>query len=280
MTRRHWTILLATLMVAVAAAFAVEFLRGRPDAAQASREDRPGAADGTTTDTVVKLLRDPVQLPAFTIADLDGKTTSSSEWRGKVVIVNFWATWCPPCRAEIPDLIALQTKYRDELVVVGLSEDEGPVDEVRRFAAEQGINYPIAMVTPEHREIFTGISALPTTFVLDKEGRMAQKHVGLLSKPATEAVTRVLAGLTVNARVERVEDPSKLDLSDVSAIKDIPGVDLAHMPSARKVAVLQALNGQKCTCGCDLTVAKCRVDDPQCPVSLPLAKEIVGRTGT
>jgi hypothetical protein len=135
------------------------------------------------------------------------------------------------------------------------------------------------MVTSAHREIFTGITALPTTFVLDTDGRMVQKHVGMLRKEPTEAVTRVLAGLEVSARVERVEDPSKLDLSDISAIKDIPGVDLTHMPAARKVAVLQALNGQKCTCGCDLTVAKCRVDDPSCPVSLPLAQEIVKRTG-
>jgi thiol-disulfide isomerase/thioredoxin len=274
MTRRHWALLIVVLVAAIAAAFTADFLRRAPEDTVA------GVEDGTTADTVVKLLRDPVDLPVFTITDLDGKTSSSSEWRGKVVIVNFWATWCPPCRAEIPDLIALQDKYRDQVVVVGISEDEGPVEDVRRFAQEHRINYPIAMVTPAHRDIFTGITALPTTFVLDTQGRLAQKHVGLLSKRGTEAVARVLAGLDVNARVERVEDPSKLDLSDVSAIKDIPGVDLASMPTARKVAVLQALNGQKCTCGCDLTVAKCRVDDPSCPVSLPLAREIVKNIGT
>jgi thiol-disulfide isomerase/thioredoxin len=197
-----------------------------------------------------------------------------------VVIVNFWATWCPPCRAEIPDLIALQNKYRDRLVIVGISEDEEPVETVRRFVEEQRINYPIAMVTAEHREIFTGISALPTTFVLDPGGRMVQKHVGMLNKEATEAATRVLAGMPVNARVERVEDPSKLDLSDMAQITAIPGVELAHMSGAQKVKALQALNGENCTCGCGLTVAKCRVDDPQCPVSLPLAQEIVKKIGT
>jgi thiol-disulfide isomerase/thioredoxin len=274
MTRKQWTWMIAAVSLVFAAAIAVDFLRGGAGPSVAS------VADGSTAQTVVKLLRDPVELPPFSVTDLSGRTTSSEAWRGKVVIVNFWATWCPPCRAEIPDLIALQNKYRDHLVVVGISEDEEPVDVVRRFTEEQRINYPIAMVTPEHREVFTGIAALPTTFVLDPEGRLVQKHVGLLNKASTEAVTRVLAGMPVNARVERVEDPSKLDLSNVAQITAIPGIELAKMSGAHKVRVLQALNSESCSCGCGLTVAKCRVDDPQCPVSLPLAQQIVKKLGT
>ena len=74
------------------------------------------------------------------VRDLDGREISTASLRGKVVIVNFWATWCGPCRAEIPDLVALQDKYRDTLQVIGISEDEAGVEVVRRFAAEHQVN--------------------------------------------------------------------------------------------------------------------------------------------
>src|SRR5262249_29780370 len=130
-----------------------------------------GAGDAATT-RAVRLFREPLGVPAFQIQDLDGRTHASSEWGGKVVLLNFWATWCPPCRAEIPDLIALQNKYGDKLVVIGISEDEaGDVEAVRKFVADQKMNYTVAMSTPELRRIFRGVVALPTTFVLDTDGR-------------------------------------------------------------------------------------------------------------
>lgn len=271
MTKRTWIAAIVLLVVAVSAVGTVLLLRGPSARGSAEIEDT------SSSDVVVQLLRNPVALPSFTITDLEGATISSEKWRGKVVIVNFWATWCGPCRAEIPDLVALQEKYRDHLVIAGISEDDGPVDIVKRFAAEHRVNYPIAMSTDEIRKIFPGVVALPTTFVLDRDGRMVQKHVGLLSKPRTEAVTRLLAGLSTNAKVERVDDPNKLDLSNASEIKTIPGVDLSKVPVGQKTAVLQALNADTCTCGCGLTVAKCRVDDPSCPVSGPLAQSIVDK---
>jgi thiol-disulfide isomerase/thioredoxin len=215
---------------------------------------------------VVRLLPEPAAVPEFTITDLEGRSTRSTEWRGKVVLVNFWATWCAPCRAEIPDLVELQDKYRDQLVVVGVSEDEGGVEQVKRFAAEHDINYPVVMVTPELRKVFPGVSALPTTFVLDREGRLAKRNVGILRARETEAVTRVLAGLPVNARIEHIDQ-----------VKEMQGVDLDKVPADRKQAVLQALNAANCTCGCGLTVAQCRIDDPSCEISLPLAQAIVAK---
>jgi thiol-disulfide isomerase/thioredoxin len=246
-----------------------------------SRATLPAAAggpvDGTDESVVVQMLRAPTDVPAFTVTDLTGRTMSSRDWKGKVVLVNFWATWCPPCLAEIPDLIALQDKYRDEVVVIGVSEDEGSIDAVKRFAEDRKINYPIVMATPELQQLFPGVIALPTTFVLDPEGRMAHKRVGLLNAKQTEGVTRALAGLSVNARIERVDDPSRLSADGVSQIKDIPGVDLSRVPADRKAEVIQALNAENCTCGCGLSVAKCRIDDPHCDVSLPVAKTIVAK---
>lgn len=227
---------------------------------------------------VVELLKEPIPVAGFTLSDLDGKPLSSADWKGKVVLLNFWATWCGPCRAEIPDLVALQDKYRDSLVVVGISEDEGPVDAVRKFAVEYKVNYPVAMTTPDMEKLFPGIVALPTTFILDRDGNVAQKHVGLLHAAETEAATRHLAGLTVDAEIKRVDDPSKMNAEDVAQVKEIPGVDLSTVPDDKRTAVLQALNAESCTCGCGLTVAKCRIDDPTCSVSLPLAKTIVEKT--
>ena len=225
----------------------------------------------------VRLLKDTVDVPAFTVTDIDGKTSSSTEWRGKVVLVNFWATWCGPCRVEIPDLVALQEKYRDQLVVLGISEDEGDVPLVRKFAAEHKINYRLVMATPELRNLFPEVMALPTTFMLDRDGRMQQKTVGLLNARATEASTRHLAGLPTNAEIVRVEPDKAIGVENVAQVKDVPGVDLSTLSGARRTEALIALNEQGCSCGCGLTVAKCRIDDPSCTVSLPLAKTIVER---
>jgi thiol-disulfide isomerase/thioredoxin len=237
--------------------------------------DGPGAADAPTANSpVIQLLREPVAIPDFSLTDLNGRVVNSADLRGKVVLMNFWATWCPPCRAEIPDLIKLQEKYRDQLVVVGVSEDEGPIDPVRAFVAEQRMNYPVAMTTPELRKIFRGVTALPTTFVIDREGKIAQKHVGLLNAQTTELETQVLAGLNVNARIERVEDVERARLENAAQATEIPGVDLTRLTAAKRTEAIKAMNANDCTCGCGLTLAECRINDPTCSVSLPLAQEL------
>src|SRR3954462_3821101 len=113
----------------------------------------------------VKLRKERVEVASFTAPDLDGRAVSTAALRGKVVLVNFWATWCPPCREEIPDLVALQTKYKDTLQIVGVSQDSGSLEDVRRFAREHGMNYPTIMSTPELEKLFPGIYALPTSFM-------------------------------------------------------------------------------------------------------------------
>jgi thiol-disulfide isomerase/thioredoxin len=273
MDRRHGIAVGAMLAVAVLAVVAILYSRGHV-------RGRNGANDevehGSTEKITVRLLREPIATPTFTVTALDGRTISSADWRGKVVLVNFWATWCPPCRAEIPDLIALQKKYGDHLVVVGISEDEGSVEGVKRFVADHKINYPIVMSTPELRKIFPGVMALPTTFVLDREGNLAQKNVGMLNAKETEAGTRLLAGLEVNAEVVKVEANEKaVGLENAAQAREIPGVDLKKLSGDQRTSVLMALNEEACKCGCGLTVAKCRIDDPNCQFSLPQARAIV-----
>ncbi len=226
---------------------------------------------------VVRLLRDPKPVPDFTVTDLDGRRIRSSDLRGKVVIVNFWATWCPPCRAEIPDLNGLQDKYRDQLVVLGISEDEAPVEVVKRFLADYRVNYTVAMTSPELRKVFRGVVALPTTFVIDREGRLVQRHTGLLDPVDTELSTAVLTGRNTTARIEHVDDPARVRLENAAQATQIPGVDLSAMTPARRTAAIQALNADDCTCGCGLTLAECRINDPECNISLPLARGVAKR---
>jgi len=256
--------------------YAIEGSGARPAPGRAAAP----AADETAADTekiTLRFFRNPAPAPAFTARDLDGRQVSTAAFRGKVVLINFWATWCPPCRAEIPDLVALQEKYRDQLQIIGVSEDEGPVDGVKRFAADHHINYPVVMTSPEIEKMFPGIGALPTSFIVDRDARVVQKHVGMLTRRVTEYETRHLAGLPVNASIEEVEQTQGLKLENGAQLMTIPGVDLAKLPAAKRAEALQKLNSQACTCGCDLTVAKCRVDDPNCGVSLPLARQLVAQ---
>jgi thiol-disulfide isomerase/thioredoxin len=228
-------------------------------------------------EAVVRLLKEPAPVTDFSITDLDGRTHALADLKGKVVLVNFWATWCPPCRAEIPDLIRLQEKYRDSLVILGISEDEIPAEEVKAFARAQQMNYPIAMTKPELSKIFRGVSALPTTFVIDREGKLQQRHVGMLNAEVAELETQVLAGLNNNARVELVDDPAKVRLENAAQATSVPGIDLTKLSPAQRIEAMKALNADDCTCGCGLTVAECRINDPDCSISLPLAQKIVER---
>jgi thiol-disulfide isomerase/thioredoxin len=246
-------------------------------AVEPARAEVAGPTGESAEAVTLRFYRNPAAAPQFVAQDLDGHELSTASLRGKVVIINFWATWCGPCRAEIPDLVALQEKYRDRLQVIGISQDESPPEVVRRFASQFHINYPVVMMTPELEKLFPGIGALPTSFIVDRESRIVQKHVGMLRAATTELETRSLAGLPVNASIEEVDQTQglKLALDNGAQAMTIPGVDLKSLPVAKRIEALQKLNGQPCTCGCDLTVARCRVDDPTCGVSLPIARQIV-----
>jgi thiol-disulfide isomerase/thioredoxin len=216
-----------------------------------------------------------VAVPELSFKTIDGRTINSRDWKGKVTLVNFWATWCPPCREEIPDLIKLQERYKDHLLIIGVSADEGSVEDVANFVAEHKMNYPIVMETPQLTKAFPGIFALPTTFVIDQDVRMVQKHVGLLNPAMIEQETRVLAKLDTTAAIEQVEDKGQVLLSNAAQATDVPGLALDKLTSTQKTTALKRLNDEPCTCGCGLTVAQCRINDPSCGTSLPIAKKIV-----
>ncbi|MGE0129062.1 MAG: redoxin family protein [Blastocatellales bacterium] len=122
----------------------------------------------------------PERLPSFTVADLNGQEISPATLKGKVALIDFWATWCPPCRKEIPHFNQLYAEYRNRgLFVVGLALDEKAV-EVRNFMRRQPIDYPVALATPELQRQFGGIEVYPTAFLIDREGRIIKKYLGYI----------------------------------------------------------------------------------------------------
>jgi cytochrome c biogenesis protein CcmG/thiol:disulfide interchange protein DsbE len=142
----------------------------------------------------VSLERGQPLAPDFTLRDVAGRSVRLSDYRGKVVVLNFWATWCPPCRAEIPWFIDFQNRYRDSgLAVIGVSFDQG-WDAVRPFVAKTGINYPQVMGTDDVAALYGGVDSLPTTLVIDRTGRVTAVHSGLVDKAKYESEIRAAVG--------------------------------------------------------------------------------------
>ncbi len=127
--------------------------------------------------------------PEWSLKDLEGKTVKSSSFRGKIVILNFWATWCGPCRAEIPDLIAIQKKYHGKVAVVGISLDTTPAAGVAAFVKAQGINYPVLIGNPEVAAAYDA-QGIPRTWMIDKDGRVFSQKTGMLSESELEEILK------------------------------------------------------------------------------------------
>ena len=134
------------------------------------------------------------QAPDFALETLDGHTVSLADLDGQVVLVNFWATWCRPCRLEMP---GFQKLYRDKaeqgFTVLGIATDRGNPAVVEAFLAEWGIEYPVALQTREVNLAFGGVSAIPTSFLIDRHGVIRHRIFGFMPPPALRvAVNRLL----------------------------------------------------------------------------------------
>ena len=128
-----------------------------------------------------------IAAPSWQLKDVNDKTIRSADFKGKVVILVFWATWCVPCRMEIPGFIALQKKYAQQgLVVVGASVDEGGASMVKQFMEKLGMNYPVVLADEKMQDQFGGIEVVPTTFVIDREGHIVKKYFGLTDESEFE----------------------------------------------------------------------------------------------
>lgn len=127
------------------------------------------------------------QAPEFTLLDINGNKVNLSDFKGKVVILDFWATWCPPCIAEIPHFIELYDEYKNRgLEVIGISMDRNGQRVVPPFAEEKGINYILLLGDDEVTDLYGGIISIPTTFILDREGGIRKRYMGYRDKEVFE----------------------------------------------------------------------------------------------
>ena len=145
------------------------------------------AAGGCSTSSVkaasIKPDKDRREAPEFTLKDADGKVVHLSDYKGKVVILDFWATWCGPCKIEIPWFMELQRADKDKgLEVLGVAMDDEGWETVKPFLADLGVNYRVVMGNDQTAQLYGGVDALPTTFLIDRAGKIAAVHVGLTSK--------------------------------------------------------------------------------------------------
>jgi thiol-disulfide isomerase/thioredoxin len=229
---------------------------------------------------VIRFVRDPDPAPEFKLKALDGKDLALEASHGKVILLNFWATWCGPCREEIPELIALQSRYKDRLQIIGLVVDDDDEKEIRSVVASEGINYPVALADSDTRFAYGGIAALPTVFVINAEGRVVQKHVGLFNPALYETEVRALLGLPVAAKVETFQDEGDIFLKHADRAKILPGVDLSKLSAEQRDAALHKFNAESCTCGCKYTLAQCRIYDAGCQISQKRTAGIVKELST
>lgn len=224
---------------------------------------------------VIKFVRDPDPAPPIKFKDLAGKQVTLDDFKGKVVLLNFWATWCGPCRAEIPSLIALQDHYKGKLQVIGLLVDDDDEAEMRKVAESEGINYPVGIATVQTRLAYGGVPALPTLFVINQEGKVVQKHIGLYNPGFYEAEVRALAGLPVAVQVETFADTGEVFLKHADRATLLPGVSFDALTPEQRAEALHKFNAEACPCGCQFTLAQCRIRDSRCGVSLDRANKIV-----
>ncbi len=245
----------------------------KPKIAATHTASAHGAGDDESR--IIRFASNPQDAPPFLVSDIDGQPVSTAEWKGKVVLVNFWATWCPPCRAEIPMLVQLKNIYKDRLVIVGVSMDDDDPAAVRKFAKDMRMNYPVVMASREIISEYGGVPALPTTFVVSQDGKVMQKHIGLYPSNVYESEVRALMGLPVDATIETFEDTGQIFLKNASRATELPDVDFTGLSPEQKTAALRRMNTESCSCGCGLTLAQCRINDTPCAISKGLTAKIV-----
>ncbi len=142
-----------------------------------------GCSSPHSVKAAVKAEKDRNHAPDFSVKDASGAAFHLSDYKGKVVLLNFWATWCGPCQIEIPWFMDFENTYKDRnFAVLGVSFDDDGWTSVKPFIEKKKLNYRIAIGTEEISTLYGGLDSLPTTFILDRQGRIAATHVGLVSK--------------------------------------------------------------------------------------------------
>ena len=138
------------------------------------------SCNSTTVRADEKTTKGPKAAPDFALKDADGKTVHLSDYKGKVVVLDFWATWCGPCKIEIPWFMEFEQQYKGKgFAVLGVSMDDDGWTAVKPYVAKMKMNYRIVLGNDKVGELYGGVDSLPTTFLIDRQGRIASTHIGL-----------------------------------------------------------------------------------------------------
>ena len=182
-SRTRWVV--AAVAALAVALFAVPLLRGPDDHAGGMGHEEETAVAGREGTCAAS--RGKANLD-FTLTDMSGAPVRLADYRGRVILLNFWATWCGPCKVEIPDFVEVYNEYRDQgLVILGvLNLDDPSNDQLRAFATEYQMNYPVFRAHDDFAEANGPVWGLPTTLVIDREGTICSKHMGLVTKETVE----------------------------------------------------------------------------------------------
>lgn len=179
MKRNVVTLIVAILFIAGVIFYGTRGARSARQTAAKVGATGTGAGAGDSLDNKMA--------PDFELASLDGKKVKLSDYRGKAVVLNFWATWCGPCKIEMPWLVALQNQYRAQgLEIIGVSMDDTGKDGVEKFAQQMGLNYTVLMGKDSVGEAYGGVQGLPTTFYIGRDGKVLDTVSGLISKSEIE----------------------------------------------------------------------------------------------
>ncbi len=148
--------------------------------------------------------------PDFSLESLDGKTMRLSDLRGKAVLLNFWATWCGPCKIEMPWFVDLQNQYGSQgLQIVGVAMDDASKEDIGKFAKDMGVNYPILIGKDSVGDQYGGVPALPETFLISRDGKIVDKIIGLKGKAEIEdAIKNALNTRPATSQASASESPA------------------------------------------------------------------------
>jgi thiol-disulfide isomerase/thioredoxin len=218
--------------------------------------------------------------PAFTLTDIFGRTLTLSQYRGKVVLLDFWATWCGPCRSEIPGFIQLQKAYAGQgFQIIGISEDQGGVAPVLQFYQQEGLDYRVALDNGKVSELYGGIIGLPTTFLIGRDGRIYEKVPGAVGADYFEPGMKTLLATSPTTEAKSFQPMEGSEGAEVETPAEVnspvPGIDVSKLTKAELAQYEELLSKQKCSCGCQMSVLECRKTDPGCATSRQQAQDIL-----
>jgi thiol-disulfide isomerase/thioredoxin len=222
--------------------------------------------------------------PGFSLKDISGNKLDLADYKGKVVLLDFWATWCGPCRIEIPGFVELQQRYRDQgFTVIGVLTEDDPAN-VPEFASEMSkegvtMNYPVVVGDDKLGALYGGFVGLPTAFLIGRDGRIYAKHEGAAPVSVFEGEVKELLAASASAedtgfKLAGGDSSEKIDLGDPDEVNsEVPGINLKQLTAEQKEGFKKRLEQIPCSCGCKRNLLDCRLNDRTCSISLKAAKD-------